>query len=328
MIRVEERPLAVICRIVMILVVSVFSSGHSANALTVDTVLAVVNNEIITLSDYTRFLFKMGPEEKARYNPETRGIDKNIVQKMIEESIILQEARKRGIEISEDEVENTLQGLRKESGISQEEFSNILIEEGLSMSDYKKLIKENIIALKLIDHDVTSRIIVTDEDVETYYKENLPSFLLNREKKEVHGIFIGIHDAMTITEITDLKIRALKIYEEIINGEPFEKMVNLYSDEPLRSRNGLLGEFESDGLIPALEAALSDLDEGDVSTPVWTKEGVYILKLMKTTKKEYVELSAVRDAIYSELFERKSRENFNAWMKTLWEKSSIEFKNL
>lgn len=312
---------------ILIIFVMVLFSWHQIQALTVDTVLAVVNNEIITLSDYTRFLFKMGPEEKIRYDPETKGIDKYILQKMIEENIILQEARKRGIETTENEIETTLKELRKESGISNQEFSNILIEEGLALNDYKKLIKENIIALKLIDLEITSRIIVTDQEIEAYYKENLPLFLESNEKKKVHAIFIGIRDNMTITEMTDLKIRTLRIYEEIMKGEPFEKMVDLYSDEPLRSRNGLLGEFESGGLIPALEASLTDLKEGDVSKPVWTNDGVYILKLVKTAKKEYVELNSVKDTIYSELYERRSREKFSAWMKTLWEKSSIEIKN-
>ncbi|UCE78617.1 MAG: peptidylprolyl isomerase [Nitrospiraceae bacterium] len=313
---------------ILVIFALVLFSGQDVHALTVDTVLAVVNNEIITLSDYTRFLFKMGPEEKARYDPETKGIDKYILQKMIEENIILQEARKRGIETTEDEIETTLKELREESGISNQEFSNILIEEGLAMNDYKKLIKENIIALKLIDIEITSRIIVTDQDIKGYYKENLPLFLVSNEKRKVHAIFIGISDNMTITEMTDLKIRTLKIYEEIIKGEPFEKMVDLYSDEPLRSRSGLLGEFESGGLIPALEAALAALNEGDVSKPVWTTDGVYILKLTKTLRKEYAEMNSVRDTIYSELFERRSREKFSAWMKTLWEKSSIEIKNL
>jgi peptidyl-prolyl cis-trans isomerase SurA len=310
----------------VIILVWIALSGQLASALTVDSVLAIVNNEIITLSDYTRFLFKMGTEEKARFDPEIKGIDKNILQKMIEEKIIIQEAQKKGIDATEDEIDATLIELREETRISDHEFSNILIEEGITINDYKKLIKENIIALKLIDLEISSRIIVTDKDISEYYKANIMLFLRSPEKKMVHAIFMGIRDNMTVTEITDLKIRAMKIYEEITDGESFEKMVNLYSDEPLKSRNGFLGEFKRGGLIPALEKKLSDLREGEVSRPIWTKEGVYLLKLTETSKEKYAELEEVREVILNKLIERKSKEKFNEWMKTLWERSSVEIK--
>ncbi len=119
-------------------------------------------------------------------------------------------------------------------------------------------------------------------------------------------------------------MKSLKIYSEIKSGELFDKMVELYSDDSLKSQFGMLGEFEKGGLIPSLERKISEMEEGEISSPVWTKDGVYILKLIKRKKGEYASIEKVKGQIYLILFEKKKKEKFNEWMKSLWEKSSIK----
>ncbi len=291
-----------------------------SQAVTVERVLATVNKEIITLSDYKRFLSKINSAEDA----ET--VNERVLKNLIEEKIILQEAKNKGIDATDAETEQTIKDFQRQNNLSVAEFEKRLAEEGISLSDYKKLLKENIISLKLIDKEVNSKVIVTDEDVSSYYLNNIRLFIDTPAKLQVKAVFLKLSDNPSLTELTDLKIKSLKIYTDIKNGELFDKMVDLYSEEILKNRNGLLGEFEKSELIPALDRRLSEMSEDEVSEPVWTKEGVYILKLVKKMKETYVPLEKIRTQLYSTLYEQKKEEKFSEWMKTLWGKSSIKIK--
>jgi len=291
-----------------------------SQAVTVERVLATVNKEIITLSDYKRFLEKINSTEDAE------SVNEKILKSLIEEKIILQEAKNKGIDASDTEIGQTIKDFQKQNNLSVIEFEKRLAEEGISLGDYKKLLKENIISLKLIDKEVNSKVIVTDEDISNYYRNNMKIFMDNPARMQVKAVFLKLSDTPSLTELTDLKIKSLKIYTEIKSGESFDKMVDLYSEETLKNRNGLLGEFEKRDLIPALDKKLSEMSEGEISEPVWTKEGVYILKLVKKTEETYVPLEKIRTQLYSTLHEQKKEEKFNEWMKSLWEKSSIKIK--
>jgi peptidyl-prolyl cis-trans isomerase SurA len=299
----------------------IFLSMDSSFSLTVDRVIATVNNEIITQSDYNRFISKTDT-----FKGEGE-IDENILKRIIEEKILLQEAKKWGIDASVEEIEQSIRDIQKANNLTSEEFEKSLASESMSFNDYKNFLKEDIISLKLIDREVYSKIIVTDEDISNYYEKNIDLFKEHEEKNKVKAVFLKVSDGISVTESTDLKIKALKIYSAIKKGEPFDKMVNLYSDEPLKSRNGLLGEFQKGGLIPSLERKISEMKEGEVSEPVWSKEGVYILKLIKRTRGTFTPLDKVRDRIYSILYKQKKEEKFNQWMKSLWGKSLIKIKH-
>lgn len=291
-----------------------------ALSLSADRVLATVNNEIITFSDYRKFAAKLDQPET------TDAVNERILKNLIEEKIIQQHARKAGIDASENEVEKTLLEFQTQNNISREELIRSLSEEGMSLDDYKKMLKENIISLKTIDREVNAKVFVTEAETAAYYQRNKKLFLDKPEKMEVKAILMRLSDSPSVTEVTDLKLKALKVYGQIRSGEPFDRMVSLYSEPGLKSRNGLLGEFEKGVLISQLDRKLSTMKEQEVSEPIWTKEGVYLLFLTKRKDETYIPLDAVRQQIHEKLYHIKKEDKFNEWMKSLWEKSSIKIK--
>jgi peptidyl-prolyl cis-trans isomerase SurA len=287
---------------------------------TVDSILATVNEEIITLSDYKDYVSRRDPGRSLEE------VDETFLKALIEEKIILQEALGKNIDVAEAEVDDSIENIQKENNLNSEEFKKLLDDEGVSLSEYRQRLRENIVTLKIVDQEVNAKVIIPDQVIADYYQRNLKLFIENPEKKRVKAIFLSVDDSPSVTEVTDLKIKSLKIYEQIKGGEPFDKMVGIYSDEPLKSRNGLLGEFERGGLISSLEQRIEALDEGRISEPVWTMEGVYILKVDKIFQGEHVSFEEVKDSIYNKLLNEKREEKFNDWMKSLWEKSSIDIK--
>jgi hypothetical protein len=194
------------------------------------------------------------------------------------------------------------------------------------MADYEIILKENLISLKYIDRELNSKIVVTDREIADYYNDNLNNFIDKPERMKIKAIFLKFNKTSSLTEITDLKIKSLKIIGEIEKGVPFDELIELYAGESLRANDGVLGEFEKGTLIGELDISISSLDVGEVSKPVWTKEGVYIVKLVDRIKASFIPLNQAKEQIHSALYQQKRERKFNEWLRALWEKSSVTIK--
>jgi peptidyl-prolyl cis-trans isomerase SurA len=307
-------------KIIFITMLCLMTIATTTEAIMVDRVLATVNNEVVTLSDYKRFVLRAGSSEASE------AVDEKQLKKVIDEKLIFLEAKKSGINATESEISQIFREFQKNNKLSDEEIKKRLAEQGMTITDYMILIKQSLISLKFIDREINRKVMVTDDEIDDYYNKNMKLFIEKPERMQVKAIFMKCNAHPTLTEITDLKLKSLKILSEIKKGEPFDKMIGLYADEPLKSREGLLGEFEKGTLITELNMTISSLKEGEVSDPVWTKEGVYVLKMIKKINVSYIPLSQTREHIYKTLYQQKRENKYNEWLKALWEKSSVTIK--
>jgi peptidyl-prolyl cis-trans isomerase SurA len=294
------------------------SISDTAEGLVVDRVIATVGSEVITFADYRLFAKSMGDYMEAEE------IDPHLLKNMIEERIMLQEAERKGIDATDWEVEMMIVEVADQSGFSIEDMESFMLNEGISIDAYRKIMKEKIMVSKLIDSDVDSKIIIGDEEVDEFYLSNRSMFLRNPEKTEVKAIFLKLGESASVTEITDLKLKALKIGALLKEGDNFDRLVDEYSDEPMKSHGGMLGQFQRGVLVPELDKAVSSLQEGQTSDPVWVSEGAYILQLVRRLGESFKPVDEARGEIIDNLRSIKRDKLFNEWMKTLWEKSSVK----
>ena len=313
----KQLRLASRCSAVSVTVLALLSFNSVCLALTVDRAVAVINGEVITLSDYGRFVART--DQAA----DRDKVNDQYLKTLIEERLILQEAKRRGYDATEDEVNQSIAGFLEQTGMPEKDFERKIALESLNMSDYRTLLKENIISLKCIEKEVNAKVIVSSSDLARYYEKQRDRFLESPEKVLVMAIVMKLSASPSLTEITDLKIRSLKVYSEIMNGESFERQVHKHADESVKSLGGKLGEFERGAMIPVLDEKIFSMKEGEVSEPIWTKDGVYILKIVKRTQAVYTPLEKLKDELYARAYEEKREETFNAWMKKLWERSSL-----
>lgn len=295
-------------------------SPHVSYGLTMDRVLASVNDEIITLADYKKVIKILG-ETTHGENKDT--VDENLLKKMIEEKLIVQEAKRRGLEAGDDEVEKVIEEFKSQNSMSQEDLEGFLKEASVDLDDYRTITKEQILSSKLVISDIDSKIIIRDEEIEEYYAANKEEFRESPERVEVKAVFLRLREGASVTEITDLKRRALKVSNLLKEGENFEGIVAEYSDEPLKSQEGFLGVFARGTLIPPLDRKAFSMQEDEISEPIWVSEGVYILYLEKKIGESFKSLDEVRKYLYGTLSERKKDKLYNEWIKALWEKSSV-----
>ncbi|HAM51802.1 MAG TPA: hypothetical protein DCP92_14370 [Nitrospiraceae bacterium] len=186
--------------------------------------------------------------------------------------------------------------------------------------------KDKIISQKLILNDVDSKVIITDGEIEAFYNEHKRDYLTGAEKVEVKAIFVKLPEDASLTELTDLKRRALWIMAQLKNGESFDRVVEKYSDEPLRSQGGRLGEFTRGAIIPPLGNKAFSMKKGEISEPIWLHDGAYILYLENKTPDSFRPLSEVRGEIKERLFKQKKEQVLNEWLRALWDMASVTIK--
>jgi|OpeIllAssembly_1097287.scaffolds.fasta_scaffold19718_2 peptidyl-prolyl cis-trans isomerase SurA len=292
----------------------------TSSGLPVDRVLATVNNNAVTLSDYKKFVSMINGTAV----PDT--VNEYYLNRIIEEKLILLEAAKAGIDATEDEISWGIDDIMKQRGLLRQDMEKRLADEGMTLADYRQRIKNNILSLKIIDKEVNAKLVLGPEDVQQFYENNLELFQESPEKVLVKAIYLKLNDSASLTEITDLKIKSLRIYADVIKGVSFDKLAMQYTDESLKKRDAILGEFERGMLIPVLDEKIFFLKEGEVSEPVWTKDGAYILKVFKITRPRYTPLEKVKEQIRERVYEQRREEKYNEWLKRLWDNASVTIR--
>jgi parvulin-like peptidyl-prolyl isomerase len=294
----------------------IVSAAGTAHGITVDRVLAMVGGEIITFTEYK--LFVKGLEGGSKDE-----VDETLLRKLIEEKIIIQEAKRKGFDASDVEVQKMVEEFKTENGLSKEELENFLKEEGLNITNYQQILRGKVLLSKIISSEVDSKVIVRDGEIKESYQKNKKEFLSGPQKVEVKAIFLKLREDASVTEITDLKLRALRIMTLLKDGYSFDSLVGEYSDEPLKSQGGMLGKFAKGALIPSLDDKAFSMKEGEISDPIWVSEGVYILHLMSKSGETFKTYDEVKEEIYSSLYKQKRNKIYNEWIKALWEKASL-----
>ncbi len=302
--------------VIFLLVFAVSAAGAEK-----ERILATVNGAPVTFSDYRRFVLKIDPSMR------TDGVDDAILKKVIDETLILQEASRQGIRVSDKEVEGSIRDFLKENSLTAKEFEKKISAQGIKPSDYRRWLKENIIVLvKMIGKEVNDKTAVNDGEIKDYYERNKEWYREGEETIQVKAILLRLSDTPSPAEATYLEIRAMKIEADLRRGEPFEKLAGLYSEDPSKKSGGAWGEFRKGDLVPAIEKKLLQLKEGEVSEPLWRKEGLYIFELVKRQGERFAPYESVKGDIGRTLLKQKRDERYSEWVKSLWEKAAIEIR--
>ncbi len=304
----------------MFFIFLLLSFASISNGVTIDRVIAIVGDEVITFADYQSFVKAIGT-----INPGDE-VDEKLLKNLVEEKIILQEAKRKGLVVSDSQVDRELEDFKDQFGLAQKDFESFLHGEGFTIIEYRKRIKDKIMVSNLVGDEVDSKIIIGGKEIQDYYQTNIQEFQTSPERVELKAIFLQLKEDISVTELTDLKLRTLKIVAELKEGDYFDLLVDKYSDEPLRSQGGILGNFTKGTLLPQLDKKAFSMEEGEISDPIWVSEGAYILKLTKKRRESYKAFEDVKEDIFNSLYMKKRDKLYNEWIKALWERTSISIK--
>lgn len=291
---------------------------------TIEAIVAIVNNEIITLSDFKEQhdnLYTMlrsqfeGEEFTRRYNQ----LSKQLLDTMITEALLLQEAKKMGVDVSE-QIKMTIENIKEENNIqTDEQLRQLMAQQGMSFEEWRKAMEESYMKQSIIMTNITREIAVDDSEIVNYYKNHQDEFI-EPEEYSLKAIFIQ-KEGKNAEEIESLK---QEITAKIAKGENFEQLASRYSDGPLRNNQGDLGSFKKGELAENLEKAVSLIEPGEVTSWLEVEKGWYLLKLEEKKESRLKSFEEVRREIEEKLFEEKREKKSKEFIERLKKESYIK----
>jgi peptidyl-prolyl cis-trans isomerase SurA len=290
-----------------------------------DRVVAVVNQEVITWSElYKAMEAEASPGLKGLQGDERKRIFKeseaSFLETLINVKLQLQEARNKGIRVSDEELQEAINGIKKKYAMSDSAFLESLKHEGLSYDEYKKRLHEQIIISKLVNVQIRNKIVIDDEDINKFVSEN-KQVLEDTESYKISQIFLKKKKDVVNSTIEE---RAGEILRKLEQGESFADLARQYSEEPSSGAGGDLGFLKKSQLNKDFLDVISKMQQGDISKPFWTENGLHIIKLESRT--EVRSKDEMREEARGKLNNKIFTERYNAWIKSLREKSFIEVR--
>lgn len=301
----------------------------------VDKVVAVVNDEVITLSELeeeTTGVFRSITES----NPGVPALDaleqarQVSLSSMIERRLIQQKAKKYNVTVTEDDIEAAYEQVRNGMALSPTEFRQKLEKSGLTVESYRNKLRSQLLQSRLLSYDVRSKIVVTEEMILDYYDENYTSRV---DKGSYYLLQIGcswkkIDDPQKLAaEKQETRKRTERIHGLAKKGQDFRKLAEKFSELPSASDGGDIGVFTVDEMVPAMRDAVQSLKLGEVSDIIETPAGYQFFKLLSGEENAIVVTAgfeAVKEEIRQKIFEEKLKTAYSEWVKKLKEEAYIQ----
>ena len=297
----------------------------------VDRVVAVVNDEIITLSELEE---EAGPTfDKIRQEAPVDQVDatiqkarKDILRNMIDHKLLLQRAAKRQVEVSDTEMNAALDRILEQNGITLEQFQEELANMGLTEEKYRATLRDQILRTKLISYEIRSKVVITNEQVEAYYRNK---YTQNHAPEGYHILQFGSgwEDKGRSASREEAQKRAEQLRDMVVAGENFKDIAKNHSDLPSGIDGGDIGTFKKEELAAYMWEAIKDLRPGEVSPIIETPEGFQFFKLLSSSREGVIAqapLENVKEEIRASLYDQELKRKFEEWVKELRENSYIE----
>jgi peptidyl-prolyl cis-trans isomerase SurA len=294
-----------------------------------DRILVVVNDDIILQSEVEQALKPVAasldqqnipPSQKRQILAEQRKLALN---RMIEDKLKDQQVRRYNIEISDQEVEKTIERILMVNRISREELLRQLEMSGTSYADYKLNIRDQIMRARLVSREVSSKIVITDSDVKAYYDANKERYI-GTAKYGLRHILMRVAPSDGADRKTQVRRQMEAVVERLNKGEAFDTLAGLYSNAATAAKGGELGIFSEESLTDQVRNALAGLQEGQFTAILDTPQGYqvfYIDKIDRSGNKSLEEATPeIHDKLYADIVDKE----FKKWLENLRNKSHIQ----
>src|SRR6266852_2332941 len=300
---------------------------------TVEEIIARVNNEIITRSEYEKS--RNSAEEDAQQDcqgkctpeqlkAEIEQRQKTSLRDLIDQSLLVQRAKDMGVSV-EPELIKRLDAIRTQNKIeSMEELEKAVTSQGLNWEDFKNNIRSTLLTQRVISSEVGSHITISDEEISKYYEAHKKEYV-RPEQVALREIEVSTQGKKP-EEIPDLKKKAETALKRVKDGEDFGEIAKRFSDGSTKSQGGFLGVYKRGELSKELEDVVFKMKRNDLTDIMETKQGLLILQVLEHYDEGEQSLAKVKNEIMDKLYGERMEPAMREYLKTLREQSYVVIK--
>ena len=304
------------------------AAPHAAYAAVIEQLIAVIDGEPYTLSNINTYAkTKLGRPFPSGDLKQIDDKDRGILEQFITDKLLEAEVREAGIIVSDVDVDNYIEQVKKNNRLSDEDLKVALSRENQTLAGYKASVKAEIEKSDLVDRQVRRKVTISDDDVERYYKLNSSKFRSN-DRARIRHILLRLTENAPPETVQSVTAQGKELYKRLAAGEDFATLAREFSQGAGQADGGEIGWVNRGTLIAGIEdVAFQKLSVGQVSEPFRTSMGVHIVKLEGRDAGNLLPLSSVAPRIKEELTNKALEERFARWVKTdLRRKHRVDIK--
>jgi peptidyl-prolyl cis-trans isomerase SurA len=300
---------------------------------TVEEIIARVNNEIITLTEYQKARETAQEDAKAecqsRCTPEQLQTDiadrqKNTLRELIDQSLLVQRGKDMGVSVEADLIKQ-LDQIRTSNNLdSMEALEKAVAGQGTNWEDFKNNIRNHLLTQRVISSEVGSHITVPDEEIAKYYEAHKAEYI-RPEQVALREIEVSTQGKKP-EELPDLKKKAETALKRVQDGEDFGEIAKRLSDGSTKSQGGFLGVYKRGELSKELEDVVFKMKRNDLTEVMETKQGYLVLQVLEHYDEGEQPLSKVKNDIMDKLYGARMEPAMREYLKTLREQSYVIVK--
>lgn len=305
--------------------------AYAANQELLDRVVAVVNDEVITQAEldtflrplYAEYSQQLSGEELQKAIQEAR---QKLLNQMIEDKLVLQEAVQQGIEVKEEDVEKELAAFKKKME-KPGELELMLEKEGMTLNSLRERMRKQVLIRQVQDREIRSKVVVSPAEAEDFYKQN-PTQFVTKERVQARSLTINKNSQSRAKGIPDEYARKKleKLFGEVKKGGNFEEIIEKNSDDNNAQKKGLGDWIERGSMIEAVEEAIFKTPIGQFTGIVETPIGYHVFRIEAKEPAKQYSFEEAKDQINGYLFQQKSNQRFLVWVEELKKAAYISIR--
>jgi peptidyl-prolyl cis-trans isomerase SurA len=323
------------CSILTVFITLLWMQVNPVRAAIIDSCVAVVNQDVITLSEvnnagkgiFKRIAEEVPPEQLASTLKQAR---KNVIEKLIEKRLLLQQADELHIAVSDADVDRALEQILRRNNTTMEQFREELARLDMTEEEYRGNLHDQILSSKLVNYEVRSKVVIPEDAIIDYYDRHYT------EQVQAGGFYIlqigftldkkGMpEDPARAKQVARQK--AERVRSLAVGGKDFKQLAQQYSDLPSAVDGGDIGSFQEDEMAVYMRDAVTGLTPGEISPVVESPNGYMIFKLLSSQEGEIVTkvpYESVKDEIRNTLYKQEMEKRYDSWVQEIRNQAYIK----
>src|ERR1700722_2583717 len=308
------------------------SARAQAKAAVVEEIIARVNNDIITQSDYQHADMQLKDEIAHdcqnclpdKLAAEYKDQQKDLLRSLIDQSLMVQRAKDMGISVESDLIKR-LDDVRKQNNLNSiEDLEKAVEGSGLPWEDYKTQIRNGMLTQEVIRREVGSHINIPTEEVKTYYGAHSQEFT-RPEQVVLTEIFLST-EGKSPEEMESVQKKTEDLRNRVVKGDDFNEIAKRYSEGSTAKDGGDLGTFQRGQLSPQLEAIVFKMEKNQITDVIQTKTGFEVLKVENHFQAGLQPLDKVENEVMNKLYMEKMQPSMRTYLGELRDESYVMVK--
>jgi peptidyl-prolyl cis-trans isomerase C len=287
---------------------------------------ALVNGVAISMEQYTKELNiqidRVSRQGGQVTDDQLAALKNDILDSLIEREVLYQQSQKDGIQITDQTIDDQLAAIKKRFP-NETEYKNALSKMNLSENEVKAQIKRGLSIKELIDQQVTSKVVITDEESKAYYDKNPQRFKQPEQIKASH-ILIKVDAKADEAKKAEARQRIEKVQQKLKDGGDFAALAKEYSEGPSSAKGGDLGYFRHGQMVKPFEEAALALKPNEVSDVVETRFGYHLIKVYDNKPEQTLAYADVKDKIIQRLKQEKIEKEAVQYVDKLKKDAKLE----